>query len=186
MIKKIITIFMATIIIIACGGNIVAADYDLPVPQTRKSDVYRYMDYTKITVKSSDQYKLQQNKYVSTDSETGIRVFEYNDEKFYLCAMTSTYGTRIGNCYEVTLENGTVFNVMLGDCKADYNDPNRLGDYCSNIDGDSAINVIEFIVDTPKVDDKVRLWGSFAALDQFNSDIKEIKYTKRLKNVECE
>lgn len=54
MTKKIITIFMATIIIIACGGNIVAADYDLPVPQTRKSDVYRYMDYTKITVKSSD------------------------------------------------------------------------------------------------------------------------------------
>lgn len=100
--------------------------------------------------------------------------------------MTSTYGTRIGNCYEVTLENGTVFNIMLGDCKADYDDPNRLGDYCSNIDGESAVNVIEFIVDTPKVDNKVLLWGSFAALDQFNSNIKEIKYTKRLKNVECE
>lgn len=169
---------------ILCGNPVAALTNPLPVPIDRETNVYRYMDYTTITSTSSDQYKLQQHEYVHTDEETGIRVFEYNDEKFYLCALTSSYGTRIGNCYEVTLENGNVFNIMLGDCKADYDDPDRLGDYCTNIDGELATNVIEFIIDTPKVDDKVRQWGSFAALEQFNSNIVEIKYIKRLKSVE--
>ena len=44
----------------------------------------------------------------------------------------------------------------------------------------NCINVIEFIVDTPYLPEKVINWGSLSALNFFNANIESIEYLDKI------
>jgi len=144
----------------------------LEVPDN--TDVHLYMDYTAITNTDSNQYKLER---CCKTSKEGIRYYE--DEIgniYYLVALAEYYGTEIGTTYEVTLDNGSSFYVMLGDCKDSSDTDTKYGRYCWNfIRREDCTNVLEFIVDTSQLPHKVTNWGTLTAIDYFNGNITSIE-----------
>lgn len=110
-----------------------------------------YMDYRKITSKSSPQYRLQRNGQVYTDNK-GFRRLG-ND---YIIAVGTFYSNRIGERLEVTMQNGNRFTATVGDIKA-------------NIHTDSSNryvvkdgSILEFLVDTPNLDPKAKRMGDMS------------------------
>lgn len=129
-----------------------------------------YMSYKCITDKSSNQYKLQQKAY--TD-DMGLRKVD----DYYLVAMGTYYSDTIGDKFRITLEGDKTFNVMIGDIKADiHTDKNNMYSAVYNSNGKFiSANVLEFIVDTNKIDKSVRRLGSVNAYDDFKGNIIKIE-----------
>lgn len=116
------------------------------LPEDADGSFKTYMDYKKITNKSSRQWHLQQLAY--TDSE-GFRKFNDN----YLVAVGTYYADEVGKEFRVTLDSGIVFHAMVGDIKQDiHTDANN--QYVT-ING----NILEFIVDVDKLDELTRKLG---------------------------
>lgn len=172
-IKRFVAAAIAMAGILAAGPKVSA--YDVPA----NTDVHLYMDYQAITNTASDQYKLE--KYCYTNSD-GLRC--YLDEmgnEYYLVALSQYYGTEIGTTYVVTLDNGSTFYIMLGDCKDPKDITNIYGRSCWNfIRQTTCTNVLEFIVDTDELPQKVLNWGTVTALDYFNGNITSIEKIGRL------
>lgn len=124
-----------------------------------------YMDYRTITNTESAQYKLQQDCW--TD-ENGLR--RQTDD--YVVAMGTYYSNTIGDRFEITLDNGNNFTVIIGDIKADKHTDSKNMYYPM---GDGKGNVIEFIVDAKKLDKTAKNWGDISAIDFFDGEIEEIK-----------
>jgi ribonucleoside-triphosphate reductase len=101
------------------------------------------MDYRYITDTTSDQWELSQIAY--TD-EYGLR--KVND--YYCVAMGSYYSENVGDKFEITLENGNKFNVIIGDLKQDCHTDatNQYTPVYDNNGNFYGANVIEFIVVT--------------------------------------
>ena len=111
----------------------------LPMPETVCGDFKTYMDYRKITNKSSKQWELQQ---VAVTNDNGFRVI---DDK-PLVAVGTCYAKEAGKLLRITLDSGKQFEVIVGDIKQDrHTDANN---QFVEFNG----NMIEFIVDTKKVD----------------------------------
>ena len=120
-----------------------------------------FMDYTTITLKSSPQYKLQQQ---ATTDENGLRMVNGR----YCIALGSYYSTNVGQYIDVVLENGTVIPCIVGDCKQDRhtNENHSVG-----ADG----GAIEFIVETHKLNSEARKQGDVSfSLDNWNSNVVEV------------
>ncbi len=131
------------------------------LPDCNYTNTFRYMDYQKITDKSSNQYRLQTECYTSCE---GIRI--YNGDRLYLCvALGSAYGQNIGDTWHVTLKCGTEFDIILADCKGDDND--GFGHSDVNYDGYNCINVIEFVVDEEEIPSAVKSTGTFSVFGYF-------------------
>ena len=119
------------------------------IPGDKDNSVYSYMDWSKITDKNSNQYKLK-NKYNTYDSN-GLA--DIKGRKVVAC--TSTFGN-IGDEIEVTFEKGVnYFNsqsktlfAIIGDFKS-QNDSNC--DRYGHLYGKNQRSVIEFIVDSSKI-----------------------------------
>lgn len=111
-----------------------------------------YMDYRTITDPSSDQWRLQQKAV--TDPVTGIRTVNGR----YCVAVGSAITTMKGAYIDITLQNGVRIPCVLADCKRD----------CDTIDTFVGADggIVEFVVDTDVLPDKVQLLGSNEA--QFN------------------
>lgn len=174
-IKRIISIIIVTIISFTlCGASVSA----LKVPETN-TNVHLYMDYEAITNRESNQYKLE--KFCYTDPN-GIRCYlDENGNIYYLVALAPYYGTDIGTTYDVTLDNGSSFKVMLGDCKDPRDTTNDYGRSCWNfITKKTCTNVLEFIVDEDYLPNKVLNWGTLTAIDYFNGNIETIEETGRV------
>ena len=117
------------------------------LPEDADGSFKTYMDYEKITNKSSRQWHLQQLAY--TDSE-GFRKF--NDS--YLVAVGTYYADEVGKEFRVTLDSGIVFHVMVGDIKHDiHTDANN--QYVT-MNG----NIMEFIVAVDKLDELTKKLGN--------------------------
>lgn len=86
-----------------------------------------YMDYRKITNKSTKQYYYRTK---ASTNEVGVR--EYNGTP--LIAVGSPYG-EVGGTLVIKLSSGKIFTAIIGDTK---------GDRCRHDDG----SMLEFIVDT--------------------------------------
>lgn len=131
-----------------------------------------YMDYRKITDKSSAQYMLQMESY--TD-DMGLRKYEDH----YVVAMGTYYSDNVGDTFKITLDNKKSFNVIIGDIKADcHTDSQNM--YSPVYDNNSNLisaNVIEFIVDTKKIDRSVKKLGTVSAYDDFKGNIVKIERT---------
>ena len=122
---------------------------ELPIEAT--GEFKTYMDYRKITDKTSKQWNLQQ---LATTNEKGFRVFNGR----YLVAVGTYYANEVGKELKITLDNGFVFYAMVGDIKMDiHTDANN--QYVP-ING----NIVEFIVDTDKLDPKTKKLGDISNL----------------------
>lgn len=150
--------------------SITKIDYDIPT--IADTDFYGYMDYRKITDKTTLQYEMQQSAW--TDWQ-GLR--RYNND--YMVAMGSYYSDyEVGSRFEITLENDTVFTVILGDLKDDIHTDNKnmytpVRDKKGNL---IKANVIEFIVDENQLSDYVRIdLGTISGYEEFNGNIVSIK-----------
>lgn len=132
---------------------------------TRKS----YMDWKKITNKSSLQWKLQ-HKYAYTESN-GVRAVNGR----YCIALGSYYTHSIGQYVDVVLENGLVIPCIVGDAKQDIH---TLNNHSIGLDG----GVVEFIVNTKSLSSIVRTTGDVSYVSEdWKSNVVEIRiYYKNL------
>ena len=130
------------------------------------------MDYRKITDKSSAQYMLQIEAY--TD-DMGLRKYEDH----YIVAMGTYYSDNVGDTFKITLDNDTSFNVIIGDIKADCHtdSQNMYSPVYDNNGNLISANVIEFIVDTKKLDKSVTKLGTVSTYDNFKGNIVKIERT---------
>ena len=145
------------------------SEYDIPDYDT---SFKTYMDYRKITDKSSAQYMLQMEAY--TD-DMGLRKYEDH----YIVAMGTYYSDNVGDTFKITLDNDTSFNVIIGDIKANCHtdSQNMYSPVYDNNGNLISANVIEFIVDTNKLDRSVTKLGTVSAYDDFKGNIIEIERT---------
>lgn len=131
-----------------------------PYTKTNFGIFKSYTDY-KCLSKSSKQWQLQEKAY--TD-ENGLR--KIGDA--YLVALGSYYGTTLGTEYTVTLSNGSVFEIILCDCKKDIHtdSENRytIANGC----------VIEFYVDSSILPSRVRTMGTISAIPFFSGSVVSI------------
>lgn len=135
---------------------------DIPNGDTSKKT---YMDFKKITSKSSDQYKIQQLDNVYTDDEGFRRI----DDKF-IVAVGSFYG-KVGQELRIELSTGRVFNAIIGDQKADRHTDSNNQRHKS--DG----SVLEFLVSTDSLDTLSKKMGdiSHAERADLKGDIANIE-----------
>jgi uncharacterized membrane protein len=128
------------------------------------------MDYKTITDSTSNQWKLQYDNNVSTN-ENGIRIYTKDEIEYYIVALGSVCGTDIGVAYKVTLDNGSEFNIIMGDCKAGV----YYGHSTINYDGYYCVNMIEFIVNENYVPNRIKNLGTYSGLEFFNGNIASIE-----------
>ena len=102
------------------------------------------MDGRKITDTTSASYKLLQTLYV----ENGL----YTDGVYVAIAMSSFYGG-VGDKFKITLSSGQIFYGIMTDTKQDRHVNEN---YEHKTDG----SVIEFVVDTATLDQRVKESGS--------------------------
>lgn len=142
---------------------------DLPDLPTR---VKACTDYRCYNIPSTPHWRLQQCAW--TD-EYGLRRF--NDD--YIVGLGTYYSTDIGDRFEITLDTGRVFTIILGDNKADC-DTDKTNRYkpCSYYNPEDA-NVLEFIADFDVMPDWVYARGTIDCLDDFSGNIAQMKYIGR-------
>jgi len=119
-----------------------------------------YMDYRAITDTGSPQWELQQRAY--TD-ENGLRRV---DDR-YCVALGSAFGSQIGSKYIIELESGETFRAILADQKADR-DTNA--EHTADMNG----AVVEFVVDTPMLPQKVRSMGDISYIKGMKGKVRKI------------
>lgn len=134
--------------------------YDAPYSSGFKS----YMPYKAITLKTSKQYKLQQ-QYAYT-GEYGIR--QVNDR--FCVAVGSYYTKEIGTYLDLILENGTVIPCILADQKADHDTDsnNKITEHNGCLS--------EFVVDSSSLYRLAKTYGDISKCNElWDSPVKYIK-----------
>lgn len=144
--------------------------YDVPKVST---SVKLFTDYHFYNLKYTPHYRLQQAAW--TD-ENGLRRF--NDD--YIVALGSYYSTNIGDRFEVILDTGNIFTVILGDGKWDADcDERNMYTPCTDYDGKEVGNLLEFIVDSTVLDTRVYRLGDLNALQELKGNVVGITYLGR-------
>ena len=133
-------------------------DCSVPTNNTIKT----YMNYKKITLKSSRQYKMQ--KSIAYTNEQGLRMVNGR----YCIALGSYYTTTIGQYVDVELENGKIIYGILADCKADKDT-----DSTNRIHKDGS--VVEFVVDIEELNRTIKKLGDISHLNGWDSKVANIK-----------
>ncbi|HUM44670.1 MAG TPA: hypothetical protein PKI14_17130 [Fervidobacterium sp.] len=115
---------------------------ELELPEEADGKFKTYMDYRKITDKSSKQWELQQ---LAWTEERGFRKIG----EHFLVAVGTFYADEVGKELLIEFEDGQQIKAIVGDIKQDrHTDPtNRY----VPING----NIVEFIVDVEKLDPEV-------------------------------
>lgn len=131
-----------------------------------------WMSYKAVTNVSSPQYKFI-HEWGWSDSEGFMRCCGEKDlgieQDYYLIALGSYYGTTIGTKYKITLDTGRVFYGALADSKSD-NHTNSTNQYNPH-NG----NMVEFLVDTSKLNSDVKRMGSANVYMPLNGYITKIE-----------
>lgn len=171
---KIIGILMCVFLLssMTLTANAMSVTYtNLGVPTNVNTSFKTYMDWRAITNRQSAQYKFV-NTWGWCDGEGFMRCSGEKDlgitDDYYLVALGSYYGTKIGTKYKITTDTGNVFYAALGDCKSDYH-TNSTHQYARNKD------IVEFIVDTRYLNSNVKRMGSANVYMPLNGYIKSIE-----------
>lgn len=137
------------------------------------TNVKFYTDYRSYGIPGTPHNRIQKLSY--TD-DLGCR--RYNDD--YCVALGSYYSSNIGDRFEVTLESGNVFTVILSDSKADcHTDGSNRYTPCTNYDGEACASVLEFIIDSNVASKKMCSYGSLDYYDLFKGNISQMVYLGR-------
>lgn len=135
-----------------------------------------------------------------TDWETGIRIFTRGTTRYRCVAMGTAYGIDIGDAWEVTLNNGYSFPIVLADYQHDitvidpddfgerfaYDDNGDIIDVLRNYDGEECVHVLEFIVDLDEIPQAAKEAGGMHGLTIFGGkfgdggNIAKLKYLGRV------
>ena len=108
---------------------------------------HSYMDYQKVTSKSSNQYKVLNSVYAWTDKNTGLRMY-----KDRICiAIGQGYNAVAGDYVDIVLDDNTIIKCIVGDMKAVVDTDESMRYH--TIDG----SVVECIVD----------YNYFSSTDQY-------------------
>lgn len=154
-----------------CEPKLTVAYTSLGVPSINSS-FKTWMSYRAVTDKNSPQYKFI-NTWGWSDSEGFMRCSGERDlgieQDYYLIALGSYYGTIIGTKYKITLDTGKVFYGALADCK-DNRHTNSTNQYVPK-NG----NVVEFLVDTSKLNKDVKKMGSANVYVPLNGKVVKIE-----------
>ena len=145
---------------------------EVPLPSI-PSNMKLCTDYRFYNIKGTPHNRLQLSAW--TD-EFGCR--RYNDD--YIVGLGSFYSVDIGDRFEVTLDTGRVFTIILGDGKADC-DTDELNMFtpCFNYEGEYCANILEFIIDKDVMYDKCYQYGSLDYHDEFKGNIVKMVYLGR-------
>ena len=131
-----------------------------------------WMSYKAITNRNSKQYKFI-GTWGWSDNEGFMRCSGERDlgidQDYYLIALGSYYGTQIGTKYRITLDTGRVFYGALADCK-DNKHTNSTNQYIPH-NG----NIVEFLVDTKRLNKNVKQMGSANVYMPLNGRIVKIE-----------
>jgi hypothetical protein len=136
----------------------------------QNSDFKAYMPYDSITDKTAPQWHYRQNAW--TDSN-GLRRVDSD----YLVAMGTYYTEKVGERFKITLDTGNVFTVTVGDIKNPAH-TDRYNMYTSvkdNYGNFYSANVVEFIVDTDRLDSRAKKLGTVSCLDGLDGNIEKIE-----------
>ena len=154
-----------------CESKLMVRYTSLGVP-TINSSFKTWMSYKAVTDKRSPQYRFI-HTWGWVDSEGFMRCSGERDlgieQDYYLVALGSYYGTTIGTKYRVTLDTGKVFYVALADCKANRH-TNSTNQYVPK-NG----NVVEFLVDTSKLNKNVKIMGSANVYEPLKGSVVKIE-----------
>lgn len=123
-----------------------------------------YMDYRTITNQTSTQWYLQQGAWTNTN---GVRM--YGDR--CLVAMGTYYTEQCGDKFNITLDNGQVIMVIVGDIKQ----PQHTDD--SNMYVEENGNIIEFIVDVNLLNGMTLSMGDMSFSGYKGSIVSIVKVT---------
>lgn len=124
------------------------------------TSIKTWMDYRAITDTSSPQWELQQDAY--TD-ENGLR--KVGD--YYCVAFGTGVSNGIGSKFKVTFDNGNEILVIAADHKADRH-TDKTNTYMNIND---KANVMEFIVDSNKLDNTAKVMGDVNYISGFEGQI---------------
>lgn len=124
------------------------------------TSVKTWMDYRAITDTSSPQWRLQQDAY--TD-ENGLR--KVGD--YYCVAFGTGISNGIGSKFKVTFDNGNEILVIVADHKADRH-TDKTNTYMNIND---KANVMEFIVDSNKLNNTAKVMGNVNYISGFEGQI---------------
>lgn len=162
--KSVITVLIASVIAAACADvQVCAKEESLPLPDVA-TDFKTYMDYRTITDTSSVQYDMQQEAY--TDRQ-GIR--RINGD---VCVALGTgYTDGCGERFKITLDSGSSFTAVVGDIKADSH-TDATNRYVELWEGHG--DLVEFIVDTKKLDKRIRRMGSIGEYEKYSGNVTSI------------
>ena len=145
-------------------------EYELPdIPTNKKL----FTDYRAYNLWYTPHYRLQQ---VAWTDKLGLRRF--NED--YIVALGSYYSTDIGDRFEVVLDTGNIFTIILGDGKADSDcDERCMYTPCIDYEGNKAGNLLEFIVDEKILAKEAYEYGSLDFFDEFKGNVIKITYLGR-------
>ena len=130
-------------------------------------------DYRSYNLWYTPHYRLQQ---VAWTDEYGMR--RYGND--YLVALGSYYSTDIGDRFEVTLDTGKTFTVMMADGKWDIDcDENNMYTPTVDYNGENAGNLLEFIMDKDSVSSEMYRYGSLDYYDVFKGNVIKMVYLGR-------
>jgi hypothetical protein len=148
-------------------GEVVLETLSVPDIDT---DFKAYMDYRTITDKAAPQWRYRELAY--TDDYGFRRIV--ND---YVVALGTYYSEAVGERFLVTLESGKSFTVITGDIKDPaHTDPKNM--YTPVYYNGGKVKsgcVIEFLVDTKKLDKTAVALGTVSYYDTFEGNIKKIE-----------
>lgn len=145
----------------------------VPLPTALPTNIKSYTDYRCYNLWYTPHYRLQQ---ASRTDENGLRRF--NDD--YIVAMGAFYSTYIGDRFEVTLDSGSTFTVILGDGKHPNDcDESNMYAPCYNYAGEFCANILEFIIDKNVMAKSIYSYGSIDCIDGFRGNIVKMKYLGR-------
>ena len=113
-----------------------AKQWDIPSGLGR---VYTYMGWSKVTSRSSAQYRLRLS-YGEDYDENGFAKIQADTSR-YVIACTSYFG-KVGDLIDFTLSNGEVIHTIVGDIK------NQNDEGCTILGHQYGQSIVEFVVNT--------------------------------------
>ena len=170
--QKIMMLVFVLVLLTSSTVNAMTVSYTAMGVPNINSSWKTWMDYRAITNKASAQYKLIHN-WGWVDEQGFMRVNGERDlgitDDYYMIALGSYYGSKMGTKYRFTTNTGNIFYGILSDAKA-YPEVNSTNQY-----GLRNKDIVECLVYTTMLNKEVKMWGTANVYMPLNGSITKIE-----------
>ncbi len=141
-------------------------------PQIKvEGDFHAFMSHTAIKKPDSPQYQLLHSGQVHVSPE-GMMIFRENGKSFVCVALSSRFVDKVGETFNIILENGTVVPGIAADIKANtHTDPTNT----FSLHGKEKKCVVEVVADIKQIPPAVAQAGSFHVTGTLASKVVAIQ-----------